>query len=86
MWRCVYEIVSKGAFSKSDQLIFKKEFGDDNYCKVLAYVEEEDMSTLLENILTKVTESESIYQELAPTSFNKQIASIKKKVTELIRI
>lgn len=85
MWRCVYEIVSKGAFSKTDQLIFKKEFGEDNYGKVLAYVEQEDMSTLLENILTKVTKSEVLYQKLAPIAFNKQIVSIKRKVTKLIK-
>jgi hypothetical protein len=86
MWRCVYEIVAKGAFSKSDQLIFRKEFGENNYCKVLAYVEQEDMSTLLENILTKVAESENLYQKLAPTSFNKQIIHIKRKVTKLLNI
>lgn len=36
MWRCVYEIVSKGAFSKPDQLAFKNEFGEQNYNKVLS--------------------------------------------------
>ena len=86
MWRCVYEIVSKGAFLKPDQLIFKKEFGESNYCKVLAFVEQESISTLLENILTKVTESENIYQKLAPTSFDKRIVSIKHKVAKLIKI
>lgn len=86
MWRALYEIASKGSFSKPDQFIFEKEFGSINFKKVLAFIEEESLSVLNENILAKVIESEASYRELAPTSFNQQIVIIKQKVLRLLEV
>lgn len=84
MWRFVYEVVSKGTFSKPDQLLFKSEFGEVNFEKVLSFIEQESLSALNANVLAKVIESETSYKELAPISFDKQIVSIKKKIHKLL--
>ena len=81
MWMAAYKVVEDGRFEKHEQESFKELFGEETFDKFLNFLNSLSETEVLGAVQGKVASSLEELESLMPSSFKKEVETIKNQLT-----